>query len=149
MLSCCKVLVTHFTFWLDPTSSQSRHGELHGIHVTHGSIVLNKSLSKHLLTLIWAFWQGVCLKLDARFAPGRIKHWLLLMQGRNPQADALLRQVRPLRTAADITRVLLAELARHLPGEASRGIVYRSSPTGSRNTDGGAAGESNNTPLAA
>lgn len=56
--------------------------------------------------LIREFWQRVLIKLEARHAPGRIKHWLGLMSQTYPEAAAIYASLRPLRDAAAITRLI-------------------------------------------
>lgn len=62
-----------------------------------------------LRPLIADFWALVLAKLHARYAPGRIKQWLGYLRRNYLQAEALYRDVRELRHAAEIT----AALGRH------------------------------------
>lgn len=54
------------------------------------------------------FWLAVQRKVVPRHAPGRLKQWLNLLQRTYPQAEALFRQIRPLRTIAEVDPVLKA-----------------------------------------
>ena len=56
--------------------------------------------------LIGQFWTLVHLKLEARHTPGRLKQWLGLMRRNYPQAEALYREVRELKSSAEISQVL-------------------------------------------
>jgi tRNA-dihydrouridine synthase C len=55
-----------------------------------------------------AYWAGVQRKLEARHAPGRLKHWLSLLRRRYPEAADLYAAIRPLRHAHEITPLLAA-----------------------------------------
>lgn len=54
------------------------------------------------------FWSGVRRKVQPHHAPGRIKHWLTLLQRAWPQAETLHHHLRPLRRPEDIDTVLRA-----------------------------------------
>ncbi|MEN9478512.1 MAG: hypothetical protein RLZZ300_2653, partial [Pseudomonadota bacterium] len=41
-------------------------------------------------------------------AGGRLKQWLMLLRRHYPQAEALYQQLRPIKAAEDIDRLLLA-----------------------------------------
>lgn len=56
--------------------------------------------------LLAEFWQRVQRKLEARHTPGRLKQWLGLMGRNYPQAEALYRAVRELKTGQDVSQVL-------------------------------------------
>lgn len=59
-----------------------------------------------LLPYLLLFWRGVLHKVEARHAPGRMKLWLGYLRRSWPEAAALYLQVRPLKTAQEITDVL-------------------------------------------
>jgi tRNA-dihydrouridine synthase C len=56
--------------------------------------------------LLGEFWQRVLAKLAARYAPGRLKHWLGLMSETYPEAAALNARLRALKNVASITELL-------------------------------------------
>lgn len=66
---------------------------------------------------LFAYWTAVQHKLDARHAPGRLKHWLSLLQRRFPEAAALYREVRVARDPAAVTALLEGEFADAVVGE--------------------------------
>lgn len=68
-----------------------------------------------LLAHIADFWRGVLRKVEARHAPGRLKLWLGYLKRTWPQAEALHAAIRPLRTPAEVTKVLTAILAEFVP----------------------------------
>ena len=68
-----------------------------------------------LLPHIADFWRGVLHKVEARHAPGRLKLWLGYLKRTWPQAEALHAAIRPLRTPAEVTKVLTAILAEFVP----------------------------------
>ena len=59
-----------------------------------------------LLPHLAGFWRGVLAKVEARHAPGRLKLWLGYLKRTWPQAEVLHAAIRPLRTPAEVTRVL-------------------------------------------
>lgn len=61
-----------------------------------------------LYPMILGYWSLVQGKLAARHVSGRLKHWLGLMQRNYPQAESLYRDIRELRTAVEVDRVLQA-----------------------------------------
>ena len=61
-----------------------------------------------LLPYIADFWRGVLQKVEARHAPGRLKLWLGYLKRTWREAEALHTAIRPLRTPAEVTRVLEA-----------------------------------------
>ncbi len=54
------------------------------------------------------YWQGVRQRVVPEHAGGRLKQWLMLLRRHAPQADALYRQLRPVKAAAEIDRQLIA-----------------------------------------
>ena len=58
---------------------------------------------------LFAYWEAVQRKLDAKHAPGRLKHWLSLLRRRYPEAAALFAEVRAARDPAAVTALLQAE----------------------------------------
>jgi len=63
-----------------------------------------------LLPSIADFWQGVLAKVEARHAPGRLKLWLGYLKRTWREAEALHAAIRPLRTPAEVSRVIDALL---------------------------------------
>jgi len=69
--------------------------------------------------LIAMFWGRVQEKVMPHQSPGRLKQWLGLMQRNYPEAESLYRDIRELRHAAEVSRVLEAhDIAAGLPIEA-------------------------------
>ncbi len=60
--------------------------------------------------MISDFWTQVQGKVRPTQSPGRLKQWLGLMRKRYPQADRLFTDLRQLRTANEVTRVLQHQL---------------------------------------
>ncbi|KAB2913225.1 MAG: dihydrouridine synthase [Dechloromonas sp.] len=54
------------------------------------------------------YWLGVRRKVLPEHAGGRLKQWLALLRRNYPQAGVLYQQLRPVRAAEDIDRLLLA-----------------------------------------
>lgn len=59
-----------------------------------------------LVPMIADFWSQVQAKLHAQHAPGRLKQWLRLLGRTYPQAEALYRGIRELRSAVEVTLAL-------------------------------------------
>ena len=59
-----------------------------------------------LRPLIASFWAQVSAKLQACNVPGRLKQWLGLLRRSYAEADDLYRNIRTLRTAADVAQAL-------------------------------------------
>ncbi|MCX7174581.1 MAG: tRNA-dihydrouridine synthase family protein [Proteobacteria bacterium] len=55
-----------------------------------------------LMPVIADFWSQVQAKLHAQHAPGRLKQWLRLLGRNYPQAEALYRAIRELRSAFEV-----------------------------------------------
>jgi tRNA-dihydrouridine synthase C len=55
-----------------------------------------------------AYWLGVRRKVVPGHAGGRLKQWLAMLRRNYPQAEVLYQQLRPVKAAADIDRLLLA-----------------------------------------
>lgn len=55
------------------------------------------------------FWQKVQAKVQPRQSPGRLKQWLGMMRRHYPQAEALLREIRELRTGPEVHAVMARE----------------------------------------
>ena len=68
--------------------------------------VPNEAEWQALLPHLAGFWRGVQAKVEARHAPGRLKLWLGYLKRTWPQAEVLHAAIRPLRTPAEVTRVL-------------------------------------------
>lgn len=64
-----------------------------------------------LQDMIADFWAQVQQKVLPSQSPGRLKQWLGMMRRTYPQAETLFMSVRPLRTAPEISPVLLQHLA--------------------------------------
>lgn len=60
------------------------------------------------------FWRGVRERVLPVHAGGRLKQWLMLLRRHEPQAEALYQQLRPVKAAEEIDRLLLAA---GIPGE--------------------------------
>lgn len=73
--------------------------------------------------LVREFWRRVLGKLAARYAPGRIKHWLGLMSQTYAEAAELYGRLRPLSDAAAITRLLDEALAPFPAPEPERAVA--------------------------
>jgi tRNA-dihydrouridine synthase C len=59
-----------------------------------------------LFPSITDFWSQVQAKLRAHHSPGRLKQWLRLLGRNYPQAEALYRSIRELRSVLEISQVL-------------------------------------------
>lgn len=59
-----------------------------------------------LLPMLADFWSQVQARVLARHAPGRIKQWLRLLGRNYPQAEALYRVIRELRSAPEVSQAL-------------------------------------------
>lgn len=55
-----------------------------------------------------AFWQGVRGKVTARSSPGRLKQWLGLLRRAYPEAEALYRELRAVKSATETESILAA-----------------------------------------
>jgi len=55
---------------------------------------------------LFDYWAGVQHKLDAKSAPGRLKHWLSLLRRRYPEAETLYKAVREARLPEQVTPLL-------------------------------------------
>lgn len=58
---------------------------------------------------ICTYWRGVRERVLPVHAGGRLKQWLALLRKSYPEAEALYGRLRPVRDAADIDTVLIAE----------------------------------------
>ena len=67
-----------------------------------------------LVPAVATYWYGVRERVMPVHAGGRLKQWLMLLRRHYPQAEALYQQLRPVKAAEDIDRLLLAA-----------GILYR------------------------
>ncbi|MGE5490874.1 MAG: tRNA dihydrouridine synthase [Actinomycetota bacterium] len=61
---------------------------------------------EELVPALSRFWSGARRKVESRYAPGRLKLWLGLLQRAYPEAEALFLRCRPLKLAAEIDAVL-------------------------------------------
>jgi tRNA-dihydrouridine synthase C len=64
---------------------------------------------EELRPAIGEYWLGVRKKVVEAHAPGRIKQWLALLRRSYVEGERLFLRVRPLRLAAEIDAILLAE----------------------------------------
>ena len=72
-----------------------------------------------LIPAIATYWFGVRQRVLPVHAGGRLKQWLMLLRRHYPQAEALYTQLRPVKAAEDIDRLLLAAaILPHLPETA-------------------------------
>lgn len=65
---------------------------------------------------LFDYWAGVQQKLDARQAPGRLKHWLSFLRRSFPEAEALYAAVRVARLPAEVTALLESAFSK-TPGD--------------------------------
>ena len=61
-----------------------------------------------LVPAVATYWYGVRERVMPVHAGGRLKQWLMLLRRHYPQAEALYQQLRPVKAAEDIDRLLLA-----------------------------------------
>lgn len=69
--------------------------------------------------LIADFWHQVQGKVLPSQSPGRLKQWLGLLRRTYPQADRLFTDLRHLRTASEVTPVLMQQLAERVSSPAT------------------------------
>jgi tRNA-dihydrouridine synthase C len=60
-----------------------------------------------LLPSLATYWQGVRQSVLPVHAGGRLKQWLMLLRRHYPEAEALYQQLRPVKDAEDIDRLLV------------------------------------------
>ncbi len=63
---------------------------------------------EELIPSVATYWLGVRQRVLPVHAGGRLKQWLMLLRRHYPQAEALYQQLRPVKAAEDIDRLLLA-----------------------------------------
>ena len=63
---------------------------------------------RSLLPSLARYWEGVRERVLPIHAGGRIKQWLMLLRRHYPEAEALYQQLRPVKAAEDIDRLLVA-----------------------------------------
>lgn len=61
-----------------------------------------------LVPSLATYWHGVRERVLPVHAGGRLKQWLMLLRRHYPQAEALYQQLRPIKAAEDIDRLLVA-----------------------------------------
>lgn len=64
---------------------------------------------EEILPSIADYWLGVRRKVVAVHAGGRLKQWLAMLRRNYPEAEVLYQKLRPIKAAADIDLVLIAE----------------------------------------
>ncbi|WP_295006815.1 tRNA-dihydrouridine synthase [uncultured Dechloromonas sp.] len=62
---------------------------------------------EELLPSVATYWRGVRERVLPVHAGGRLKQWLMLLRRHYPQAEALYQQLRPVKAAEDIDRLLV------------------------------------------
>lgn len=71
---------------------------------------------EELVPSVATYWRGVRERVLPVHAGGRLKQWLMLLRRHYPQAEALYQQLRPVKAAEDIDRLLIeAGIADDLP----------------------------------
>jgi tRNA-dihydrouridine synthase C len=60
-----------------------------------------------LVPSVATYWRGVRERVLPVHAGGRLKQWLMLLRRHYPQAEALYQQLRPVKAAEDIDRLLI------------------------------------------
>ena len=61
-----------------------------------------------LIPSVAAYWHGVRQRVLPAHAGGRLKQWLMLLRRHYPQAEALYQRLRPVKSAEEIDRLLVA-----------------------------------------
>jgi len=61
-----------------------------------------------LIPSLARYWEGVRERVLPVHAGGRIKQWLMLLRRHYPEAESLYQQLRPVKAADDIDRLLVA-----------------------------------------
>lgn len=62
---------------------------------------------EELVPSVATYWRGVRERVLPVHAGGRLKQWLMLLRRHYPQAEALYQQLRPVKAAEDIDRLLV------------------------------------------
>jgi tRNA-dihydrouridine synthase C len=62
---------------------------------------------EELVPSVATYWRGVRERVLPVHAGGRLKQWLMLLRRHYPQAEALYQQLRPVKAAEDIDRLLI------------------------------------------
>lgn len=62
---------------------------------------------EELVPSVATYWRGVRERVLPVHAGGRLKQWLMLLRRHYPQAEALYQQLRPVKAAEDIDRMLI------------------------------------------
>lgn len=71
---------------------------------------------EELVPSVATYWRGVRERVLPVHAGGRLKQWLMLLRRHYPQAEVLYQQLRPVKAAEDIDRLLIeAGIADDLP----------------------------------